>query len=353
LVIKYKNLANSDLYVKIEKMSFYKENPWQKEEVIYPKRDILSFDFRKFPLKIIVGIALLFFLFATSFYTIQPNEVGVVLRFGKFVKTTLPGLHFKLPFGIERVFPVKVEYIYKEEFGFRTKKPGVRTLYEEKGYEEESLILTGDLNVLDIEWIVQFKIKDPFAVLFNVRDVRKTLRDLSESVMRKIVGDYTFNEVLTTKRMDINKEVQEKLQEILDSYQAGIQIVTVKLQDVNPPDPVKPAFNEVNEAKQEREKLINQAWQVYNQKIPQAKGEALKMIKEAEGYAQEVINKAKGETQRFLLLLEEYKKAKEVTLRRIYLEKISQVLKKAGKKYIIDPEQGSILPLLKLKDESE
>jgi membrane protease subunit HflK len=262
-----------------------------------------------------------------------------------------PGLHFKLPFGIERVLPVKVEYIYKEEFGFRTKHPGVRTLYEERLYEDESLMLTGDLNVLDLEWIVQFKIKDPFSVLFNIRDIRKTLRDLSESVMRKVVGDYTFNEVLTTKRMEINKKVEEELQEILDNYGTGVKIITVKLQDVNPPDPVKPAFNEVNEAKQEKEKLINQAWQLYNQKIPQAKGEALKMIKEAEGYAQEVINRAKGDAQRFLLLLEEYRKAEEVTLKRIYLEKMQDILKKAGKKYIIDPKQNAILPLLKLKNE--
>lgn len=298
-----------------------------------------------------VGIILTLLILKGVFYTIQPNEVGVVLRFGKFVRTTAPGLHFKLPLGIEKVIPVKVEYVYKEEFGFRTKLAGVRTTYEEKDYNEESLMLSGDLNVLDLEWIIQYKINDPFKALFNIRDINKTLRDISESVMRKVVGDYTFDEVLTEKRIEVGSRVQEDMQIILNSYSTGIGIVTVKLQDVNPPDPVKPAFNEVNEAKQEREKLINQAWEVYNQKIPQAKGEALKMVKEAEGYALEKINRAEGDADRFSLLREEYAKAKDVTLKRLYLENMSDILEKAGKKYIVDPEEKGILPLLKLGNE--
>jgi membrane protease subunit HflK len=282
------------------------------------------------------------------FYTIQPDEVGVVLRFGKFTKATKPGLHFKWPF-IERAIPVKVEKVYTEEFGFRTKSPGVRTVYSQKSFDEESLMLSGDLNVLDLEWIVQYKIKDPYDTLFNVRNVVKAIRDVSESVIRGIVGDHSFNEVLTTKRIEINNQVQKDMQVILDSYQIGIQIVKVKLQDVNPPDPVKPAFNEVNQAKQEREKLKNQAWEVYNQKIPQAKGEALKIIKKAEGYALEKVNRAEGDAQRFLLRYKEYSRAKDVTLRRLYLEQMNDILKMAGKKYIVDPKEKGILPLLKLE----
>jgi len=288
-------------------------------------------------------------LLKTSFYTIQPDEVGVVQRFGRFTKISKPGLHFKLPFSIERITPVKTEYVFKEEFGFRTRKPGVRTIYEEKGYEDESLMLTGDLNVLDAEWIVQFKIKDPVKYLFEIRNPRKTLRDISESMIRQVIGDYTFDEVLTTKRVEVNNLVQQKMQEILDLYQAGIEVVTVKLQDVNPPDPVKPAFNEVNEAKQEREKLINQAWEIYNRKIPEARGEALKIVMEAEAYATEIVNRAEGNAKKFSLLLEAYKKSEEITRRRIYLEAMQEILEKAGKKYIIDSEERGILPLLQLE----
>ena len=316
------------------------------DEIIYPwrKRFKIRFSLLWFILAILI-ISILF----TSFYTIETNEVGVILRWGKFVGKALPGLHFKLPLGIDKVIPVKVKYIYKEEFGFRTKKPGIITEYEEKKFENESLMLTGDLNVLDVEWIVQFRIKDPYKFLFNLRNVRKAIRDASESVMRKIVGDYTFDEVLTTKRLEINDKAQQELQKILDSYEAGIEIITVKLQDVNPPDPVKPAFNEVNEAKQEKERMINEAWQVYNKKIPEAQGKAKKIIMEAEGYAQEIINKAQGDAERFLSLLSSYKKAKDITLKRLYLEYMEKILKKAGKKYIIDEKEKSILPLLQLE----
>ncbi len=300
---------------------------------------------------IVVILILGLVLVGGIFYTIGTNEVGVVLRLGKFQAITPPGLHLKLPLGIDKVHPVKVQYIYKEEFGFRTRRPGVRTTYSAKPYNEESLVLSGDLNVLDLEWIVQFKVNDPFNVLFNIRDARQTLRDISESVMREIVGDYSFNEVLTTKRIEINIEAQNKLQEILDSYEAGIQIVTVKLQDVNPPDPVKPAFNEVNEAKQEREKLINQAWEVYNQKIPQARGEALQIVSKAKGYAAEKINKAEGDAKRFELIWDAYRQAKEITLKRLYLERMESMFQNAGKKYIIDPDQQGVLPLLRLENE--
>lgn len=319
------------------------------DEIIPPDGKRVNINIKKIPVsKIFLGILILIFL-KTTLYTIQTNEIGVVLRLGRIVRESSPGLHIKLPFGIEKVIPVKVEYVYKEEFGFRTRTPGIRTSYVDKNFQDESLMLTGDLNVLDIEWIVQYKIKSAASFLFKIRNPIKTLRDISESAMRRIIGDYTFDEVLTTKRIEINNLAQKHMQEILDSYDSGIQIITVKLQDVNPPDPVKPAFNEVNEAKQEREKMINQAWEVYNKKIPQAKGEAEKMIREAEGYAAERVNKAEGEAERFNLLRREYVKAKQVTKRRLYLETMEKIIKKAGKKYVIDPEEKSILPLLQLE----
>jgi len=330
-------------------MDFERREP---DEIIQSLKD--KFNFRRpqlSSLPIIIGIIFIFLIFTGIFYTIQPSEVGVVLRFGKFIKTTKPGLHFKLPLGIEKAIPVKVEHIYTDEFGYRTKTAGVKTVYSQKSYDGESLMLTGDLNVSDSEWIVQFKIKNPVFALFKVRNVDKTIRDISESVIRAIAGDYTFDEVLTTKRIEINNKAQEEMQKILDFYETGIQVVKVKLQNVNPPKPVKPAFNEVNQAKQEKEKLINQAWEVYNQKIPQAKGQAGKMIKESEGYALEKINRAQGDAKRFLLLRKEYVQAKEVTLRRLYLEHMNDILTKVGKKYIIDPKEKGILPLLKLGNE--
>lgn len=330
-------------------MDFEQKSP---DEIIQSLKE--KFNFKKpkgSGLPLILGIFIAIFLLKGAFYTIQPSEVGVILRFGKFIKTTSPGLHFKLPLGIEKAIPVPVEKIYTSEFGFRTRSAGVKTLYSQKSYDGESLMLTGDLNVLDLEWIVQFKINDPFMALFNVRNVEKTIRDISEAVMRRIVGNHAFNEVLTTKRIDINNQAQIEMQEILDSYGIGIQVVKIKLQDVNPPEPVKPAFNEVNQAKQEREKLKNQAWEVYNQKIPQAKGEALKMVKEAEGYALEKVNRAQGDAKRFLLLYQEYAQAKDVTLKRIYLENMQNVLSKSGKKFIVDPKEKGILPLLKINDD--
>ena len=262
----------------------------------------------------------------------------------------MPGLHLKLPL-IEKLNNVKVKYIFKEEFGFRTTKAGVVSRYSPKEYFDESLMLTGDLNVLVVEWIVQFKVKDPVKLLFNIRNPQRTVRNISEAVMRQVVGDYTVNEVLTTRRVEINQDVQDKLQEILDSYNCGVQIVTVKLLDVNPPDPVKPSFNEVNAAKQEKEKVINQAWEAYNKVIPKARGEAEKTIREAEGYALRRINMAKGDAAKFIAVWEAYKSAKDVTRKRLYLEAMNEILAKAGNKFIVDPSQKGILPLLNLNKE--
>ena len=295
---------------------------------------------------ILIGVFGLY-LIRSCMYEVQPNEVAVVQRFGKFVRIEQPGLHFKWPNPIERATKVLVDYIFKEEFGFRTVRPGVRTIYSPKAYSDESLVLTGDLNVVDITWVVQFKIKDPVAFLFNVRNKRKNLRDVSEAIMREVVGDYTFDEVFV-KRLEINNLVKQRLQKTLDKYGMGVLITKVLLQDVDPPDPVKPAFNDVNAAKQEKERMINEAWEVYNRKIPRARGEAEKIIQEAEGYAMEVVNKAKGDAERFLAILEEYNKAKDVTRKRIYLEKMQDILRRAGKKFIVDKDQKTILPFMSL-----
>ncbi len=298
---------------------------------------------------IIAGIVVIAALF-NSFYAVGPDEVGVIRRFGKYTRTTSPGLHLKMPF-IEKANKVKVKYIFKEEFGFRTSQPGIVSRYSPKEYFDESLMLTGDLNVLVVEWIVQFKVKDPVKLLFNIRNPQRTIRHISEAVMRQVVGDYAVSEVLTTRRIEVNQQVQDKLQEILDLYNSGIHIVTVRLQDVNPPDEVKPSFNEVNEAKQEKEKVINQAWEAYNKVIPRAHGQAEKTIREAEGYALKRVNMAKGDAAKFIATWEAYKDAKEVTRKRLYLEVMNEVLPKAGNKFIIDSSQKSILPLLSLNKE--
>ena len=309
-------------------------------------------DIRKYIFPAVGGFLALMFVFS-GLYSVGPDEVGVIRRFGKYIRTTDPGLHFKIPMGVEKVNNVKVQYIYKQEFGFRTLKPGITSQYSSKEYFDESLMLTGDLNVLVVEWIVQFKIKDPVKFLFNVRNQGETIRNISEAVMRQVVGDNSVGEVLTTRRIEINQEVQDKLQDILDSYESGIQVVTVKLQDVNPSDEVKPSFNEVNEAKQEKEKMINQAWEAYNKAIPAAMGNAQKTIREAEGYALKRINTAKGDAARFIATWEAYRQAKDVTRRRLYLEAMNEILPKVGQKYIIDSSTHNVLPLLKLNKESK
>jgi len=307
-------------------------------------------DIKKYIFPAVGGLLVLIFIFS-GLYSVGPDEVGVIRRFGKYIRTTNPGLHFKIPMGVEKADNVKVRYIFKEEFGFKTLQAGIKSQYSSRDYFDESLMLTGDLNVLVVEWIVQFKVKDPVKLLFNIRDPRETIRSISEAVMRQLVGDNSVSEVLTTQRVEINQTVQDKLQEVLDSYESGIQIVTVKLQDVNPPDEVKPSFNKVNNAKQEKEKMINQAWEAYNKAIPAAKGQAEKTIKEAEGYSLERVNVAKGDAAKFTATWNAYRESKEVTRKRLYLEAMNEILPNVGQKYIIDASSNNILPLLKLNQD--
>ncbi|MBZ0165949.1 MAG: FtsH protease activity modulator HflK [Candidatus Omnitrophica bacterium] len=305
-------------------------------------------------------IPLIFLLFVTlffvvtSFYTVEQDEVGVIRRFGKYTRTTEPGLHWKLPFNIEQLDKVRVKRIFKEEFGFRTKSAGIRTEYSKQNFDEEALMLTGDLNVIDISWIVQFKVKDPTHLLFNVRNPRErpteTVRNLSEAVMRQVIGDYTVTEALTTRKNEINMEVTQKLQEALDIYKSGIQITQVKVQEVLPPKPVAKSFNEVNEAEQEQQKVINQSWEAYNKIIPKARGQAEQTIREAEGYALSRVKVAEGDAGKFLETWNAYKKAKDVTKRRMYLETLEEILPRVGKVYVFEPEASKVIPLLNLGD---
>ncbi|HET7293709.1 MAG TPA: FtsH protease activity modulator HflK [Vicinamibacteria bacterium] len=295
-----------------------------------------------------IGLALLVLL-VTGYYQVEPDEVAVIQRFGAFVRVTGPGPHLKIPFGVESVTKVPVLRQLKMEFGFRTTRPGVRSEYAHTPETTaESLMLTGDLNVAVVEWIVQFRIKDPRAFLFNVRDVPTTFRYMSEAAMRQVVGDHSVDEVITIGREEIALEARKALQDLCDRYEIGMEVQQLVLQDVNPPDPVKPAFNEVNQAIQEKERAINEAWAEYNKAVPKAKGEAEQAVRAAEGYALERVNNAEGDAKRFDALYEEYRKAPAVTRRRIYLETMTQLLPKLGRKVILDEKARGVLPLLEL-----
>lgn len=304
--------------------------------------------FPKLPwVKIALGLLALVLVFS-SFYTIEPEETGVVLRFGRFVGVTEPGLHWKLPLGIDRIVKVPIERQHKQEFGFRTAQAAIRTEYATEDLPDESLMLTGDLNVADVEWVVQYRIVDPRRFLFRVRDPEETLRMLSEAVMRQTVGDRTVNEVLTVGRQEIASLVEEKLQQLLDQYETGLHVEQIVLQNVTPADPVRPSFNEVNQAEQEREQKINAAQSEYNRVVPRARGEAQQTIAQAEGYALDRVNRAQGDAARFDSHYEEYQKAPEVTRRRLYLETMGKVLPQAGQRVVVDEDARGLLPLLNL-----
>jgi len=296
---------------------------------------------------ILLGLVLLL----TTYYQIEPEEVGVVQLFGAYVRTTGPGPHLKLPFGIERVTKVPVQRQLKMEFGFRTARPGIRSEFAPETPETigESLMLTGDLNVAVVEWIVQYRIKDPKAFLFHVRNVEGTFRDMSEAAMRRVVGDHSVDEVITIGRAEMALAAKEELQRLCDLYVIGIEVQQLVLQDVNPPGPVRPAFNEVNQAIQEKERAINESWAEYNQAVPRAKGESEQAVRAAEGYALDRENRALGDAHRFDSLWEEYRKAPDVTRKRMYLETLGEILPALGKKVIVDESARGVLPLLQLE----
>lgn len=301
---------------------------------------------KKYLGKIIIGVIVLIIL-GTAIKTVGPEEEGVIIQLGQYDRTVQPGLSFIIPF-FETMYKIPVQRQLKQEFGFRTSDLNQPSEYAKTGYADESMMLTGDLNLTDVEWVIQYRIVNSYNFLFRVRNAEKTLRDMSESAMRKIVGDRTVNEVLTVGRQEIATSVEVLLQEMCDEYENGIRIDQVVLQDVNPPEPVKPSFNAVNEAQQERETLINQAEAEYNRVIPRARGEATETIQLAEAYALNRVNRSKGEADRFNSIYEAYIQAPEVTKQRIYLETMERVLPKIGNKIITDEQGGNVLPLLNL-----
>jgi membrane protease subunit HflK len=287
----------------------------------------------------------------SSFYTVQPEERAVIKRFGEVTGIADPGLHFKLPFGVDSIEIVATERVLKQEFGFRSEDVMTesRTRFS-SDLPDESLMLTGDLNIIQVEWVVQYRIGDPIKYLYGMREPTQTLRDISESVMRRVVGNRIGSDVLTVARVDIANTARDEIQAAMDRYDNGIRIITVELQDVVPPPRVQPAFNEVNEARQELERQINEATRQANEAIPRAEGTAKRVISEAEGYATERVNRALGESARFSAILAEYRQAPAVTRSRMYLETLNQVLPGIGSVVVVQEGQLPPVPLLNLRD---
>ena len=282
-------------------------------------------------------------------YQIEPEEVGVILRFGKYARTAEPGLHFKLPF-VEDMTRVPVQRQLKQEFGFRTVEVGTRTEFatQERRFADEAVMLTGDLNVAVVEWIVQYRVSDPRKYLFEVRNLEETFRAMNEAIMRETVGDRTVTEVVTVGRQEIETTVETRLQALTDQYQMGITIDQVVLQDVNPPDPVRPSWDEVSQAQQQAQRAVNEALAEYNAVIPRARGEAEQAVLQAEGYALDRVNRAEGEASRFAAIEAAYRQAPEVTRQRMYLETMQQILPQVGRKVFVAEGTTGVLPLLSL-----
>jgi membrane protease subunit HflK len=302
---------------------------------------------KKTIMRLLSGVVVLILLLS-SFYQNEPEEVGIVLRFGKYARTSDPGLRFKLPF-IEGVTKLPVQRQLKQEFGFRTEEAAQRTRYSPNNLLEESSMLSGDLNVAIVEWTVQYKIDDPILYLFRVRDVEDTFRDMNEAVIRAVVGDRTITEVLTVGREEIESTAKMKLQELCRKYETGLTIDQIILQNVNPPESVQPSWNEVNQAEQQKDRLINEALGEYNQVIPRAEGEAQQTVLQAEGYALDRVNSAQGEAARFKELYAEYRRAPQVTRQRMYLETMQNILPKLGGKLYLDNDAKGVMPLLPLE----
>jgi len=336
-------------------MTKFDEHKTSRQDGLNDLFDNIRMKFRQFKLSsavIIIAASVVLWTFWTAWFTVQPEETGIVQRFGKVMRTANPGLHFKIPLGIETARMVPTARVLKEEFGFRTvaSEPGQKTRYEPgDAYMDESLMLTGDLNVIDVQWIIQYRIEDPLRYLFKVRDTPKTIRDTTEAVMRRAVGNRLGSDVLTTGRVAVSVEAKEEIQQILSGYEIGVRLVTLELQDVTPPDTVKPAFNEVNESRQDKEQTINMAEEQKNREIPKARGVATQSISEAEGYALERVNRAEGEAARFESIVTEYLKAPQVTRRRLYLEAMTSLLAETNGLYIVDEDQQAMVPWLSVE----
>jgi membrane protease subunit HflK len=299
------------------------------------------------PLTRILLIVLSVIALWTSYYTVPAESEGVVLRFGKYILKVPPGLHFKLPFGIDEVIKVPTQRQLKLEFGLTT---AGYTNPDQVGKEplKEKSMVTGDLNSALVEWVVQYRITEPETYLFDVRQPGQTLRDLSESVMREIIGDRTVDEIITIGRQEIEETALNRMRELSKRYHLGVSVNQVQLKNVDPPQPVQPSFNEVNRAQQDRENAINLANGEYNKAVPRARGEADQKIRAAEGYRFKRINEAQGDATAFSAVLEQYVKAPEVTRTRLYLETLGEVLPQAKQNIIVDESVQQILPMLPL-----
>jgi membrane protease subunit HflK len=284
----------------------------------------------------IVAFVVLVVVGINSYYTVDPQETAVIQRFGRYIGTADAGLHFKIPFGVDTVSKIVTGQVLNSEYGYRTQKADVRSQF--------------------VQWVVQYQINDPVDYLFKVSGVEATLNDISESVMRRIVGNRYSDEVITVGRESVADQCRKEIQEIMDLYQTGLKIVAVKLQTVSVPNPVLASFNEVSEAQQEKDRMINEAQRAYNEKIPRAVGEARQTVTQAEGYALERVNRSEGEAKRFLDILAEYRKAPDVTRRRMYLDSFEALMGRIDHLYVFDEGQKNILPLLdlnKFKGQSE
>ncbi len=302
------------------------------------------------PITIILILAVVAFvaLSGTSFYIVDQTEEAVVTRFGRYLKTTGPGMQYKLPLGIDRHYPVKTRVVQTEQFGFRTLKAGINTVYSDELFPEESTMLTGDLNIVDVEWIIQYRIVDARAWLFNVQERVKTIRDVSQSVINLLVGDRAILNVIGPERTAIEEQGTILMNETLKRYNMGISIIAVKLQNIVPPKGVQAAFEDVNKAIQDMNRLINEGKEAYNKEIPKAQGEADRLVQVAQGYAAERVNKAKGDVSRFNSVYDEYRKAPDVTRKRLYYEMIEEVFKDSEGTNLIDRRFNNFLPMKNL-----
>jgi len=293
---------------------------------------------------VLVALAALGFL-GTSVFVVDQTEQAVVTTLGKFTRIAEPGLHWKAPFGIQRSYNIKTKVVQTEQFGFRTEQSGVQTTYSSATFPEESTMLTGDLNIVDVEWIIQYRITDPKAWLFNLQDKQKTIRDISQSVINMLVGDMTILDVMGSQRVAIEQAGQQLMNETLKGYGLGIEIITVKLQNIVPPVGVQAAFEDVNKAIQDMNRLISEGKEAYNKEIPKARGEADRIVQIAQGYAAERVNKANGDVARFSAVYEEYRKAPDVTKDRLYYEMIEAVFADEQNVELIDSELSNFIPI--------
>ncbi|MBN1836596.1 MAG: FtsH protease activity modulator HflK [Spirochaetales bacterium] len=300
---------------------------------------------------IVVIVILALITVFSSFFVVDQREVALVLRFGRFVRVAEPGLNFKLPFRIERNENVQTQVVFKDEYGFRSTQPGITTIRSAQRFPEESLMLTGDLNIVDVEWIIQYRIDDPFNWLFKVQDKTKTIRDISQSIINQLVGDRAIFDVIGNERATIEATGQELMNQLFSKYDLGIRVTTVKLQNIVPPaGPVQAAFEDVNKAIQDRSRLINEGQEAYNQAIPRARGQAEQLISEARGYAVERVNRARGDVARFDQVLTEYTRNPGVTRTRLYYEMFTEAFRDAENVDLIDKNLRNFIPFKALTD---